>query len=99
MATSEEELIQQANEEMPEERVETVQQALEAYYMNGTYDDITGDVESPYGHVYRLERWLVTSDSQGFTYVSTYETDEEAKKAFDHIDWEYSRWDDEDSDI
>jgi hypothetical protein len=63
--------------------------ALETFYMNGTPDEQGGDVESPTGHYYLVDRWIVITDSQGFKSVETYAT---IKEATDALDKEYSEW-------
>lgn len=66
--------------------------ALEHFYMNGSDDANAGDVESPTGHFYRVHRWIVTTDSQGFNDIETYDTETEAIVAFERIVEEYCQW-------
>jgi hypothetical protein len=65
---------------------------LENLFMNGFADDETGDVDSPTGHVYRVGRWLVHTDSSGFHTVFPYTAEADATEAFARIDTEFSEW-------
>lgn len=65
---------------------------LEEIYMNGFADEVTGDVDSPVNHVYRVGKYLVETLSTGFKYVAEYETTTEAITVFNQIDAEYSTW-------
>lgn len=76
--------------------VETLLDALESFYMNGSADDVSGDVEASCGHFYRVARWIVQTDSQGFHDVSAYADDDKAREAFATLDDRYSQWFDSD---
>ncbi len=76
-----------------ESEVSTLLEALETFYLNGTADEISGDVDSPVGHFYRVDRWIVTTDSQGFHSVWNYATIEAASSEFHRLDEDYSQWD------
>ena len=65
---------------------------LEEIFMNGFADEVSGDVESPMGHFYRVENQIMFTDSQGFSEVSNFKNEETAQKAFMEIDVEYSSW-------
>jgi hypothetical protein len=65
---------------------------LEEVYMNGFADDVTGDVDAPTDHVYRVDNCLVTTDSLGFHYVVWYATSMVAEAVFADIDSEYAEW-------
>jgi hypothetical protein len=97
--TTEKEFIRQAKVDWPElenlGRPATMVDCLDEYYLNGTYDDVSGDVESPTGHFFRIERWIVVTDSQGFRHLEPYPNEEQAKKAFEKLDNEYAEWSDE----
>lgn len=58
--------------------------ACEAFYMNGQADEICGDVET-FGHYYRIDRWIVRADSQGFKEAFTFDTVSQAKRKFQTI--------------
>ncbi len=75
-----------------------VLEACEVYYMNGCYDDLSGDSEAPTGHFYRIHRWIVTTNSQGFRFLDTFDNEDEASKAFKQRDDEYSEWSDQEGD-
>lgn len=62
--------------------------ALEFFYMNGSADEFSGDTDTFY-HFYRVHRWIVTTDSQGFNDIETYDTEDEAIKAFKQHEGEY----------
>jgi hypothetical protein len=70
----------------------TVREACEAYYMSGFADEESGDVEAPTGHFYRVGRYLVTTDSQGFHSWDRYATERDAETAFGDADCEYAEW-------
>ena len=72
--------------------------ACEAYYMNGSYDDIGGDAEAPTGHYYRIHRWIVVTDDHGFQELFTFDNEDEASAAFDKLEKEYLEWGDADDD-
>lgn len=72
--------------------------ALETIYMHGgvSSEDIGGDSEAPTGHFYRIERWIVSVDSQGFKDLTSFDTLAEAEDAFANLEDEFSKWDDDD---
>lgn len=74
--------------------VSTVLEACEAFYMGGCPDDVSGDVEAPCGHFYRVARWIVTTDSQGFTGLDAYQDEHEALEAFERLSEDYQEWND-----
>lgn len=65
---------------------------LEEIYMNGMADEVSGDVDAPSGHFYRVGRYIVFTDSQGFRNLFSYQTTDLAKQDFEYYDREYSRW-------
>ena len=65
--------------------------ALESFYMNGTSDESGGSVDENY-HFYRVHRWIVTTDSQGFSEVETYDTEQEGMDAFQNHERENAQW-------
>lgn len=93
MPTTEQEIIAQAKENFRDadtpEDFNTLLGALEAFYMGGCAEEADGDVDT-YGHFYRVHRWIVWTDSQGFHSVETFDTDDEAEKAFDKYSDEYT---------
>lgn len=66
--------------------------ACEELYLHGFPDEVTGDVDSPTGHVYRIDRWIVTTDSYGFHEIDEYEVEADAKIAFEGYDYDFERW-------
>lgn len=72
--------------------VDTILAACEEWYHNGFAEEVSGDVDAPTGHFYRVNRWIVLTDSQGFQDVFPFDTTEEAEKAFDTLDKEYGEW-------
>lgn len=66
--------------------------ACEAFYGHGVTDEVSGDVEAPTGHFYRVDRWIVTTDSQGFRELDEYETAELAAAVFAERDSTYRAW-------
>jgi len=87
--------IVEARTNWNDKTIETVLEACEANYLNGIYDDVSGDVEAPCGHFYIIERWIVVTDSQGFTNLHWFDNREEAEKAFEKLDEAYAEWDNE----
>jgi hypothetical protein len=71
-------------------------EALEAIYMDGCADQVSGDVEAPTGHFYRVGRQIVETDSQGFKNFNSYTTEAEAEAEFDRLDNLYDEWMDDD---
>lgn len=66
--------------------------ALEFIYMDGCADQVSGDVEAPTGHFYRVGRQIVDTDSRGFHNYNSYTTEAEAEAEFDRLDNLYSEW-------
>jgi hypothetical protein len=52
--------------------VDNLREALECFYLNGFQDEVCGTVESGC-HYYRVSRWIMQTDSQGFHEVFTYQ--------------------------
>lgn len=94
---TEEEFIRQAKLDWEDNEINTLKDALEACYMNGSYDDVSGDAEAPTGHFYAIERWVVTTDNQGHSEVHTFESAEEAEDFFNKLEEEFIEWDDDDA--
>jgi hypothetical protein len=64
--------------------VDNLREALECFYLNGFQDEVCGTVESGC-HYYRVSRWIMQTDSQGFHEVFSYSTPEEAAIEFGKI--------------
>ena len=92
---SEAELIGQAKLDWDEEVIETLKDALEVMYTNGSFDEVGGDVEAPTGHYYQIDRWIVVTDIRGNHTIHTHESIEEAEAAFDELEAEYEAWTDD----
>lgn len=88
--------INQHNSTYPNEPARTILDACEGYYMNGFYDDIGGDVDTAVGHYYRIERFIVRTDTQGFRECDEFHTIAIAKKAFAELETEYNKYDETD---
>lgn len=87
---SEEEFVKQANDAFNDKFCcKDVLEACEEFYGNGAADQVSGDVEIFY-HFYRVHRWIVTADSQGFHELETYDNEAEAIEAFKNHETEYS---------
>jgi len=86
----ESELIAEAQAQ--DSSITTVLEACEYFYMNGCPDEMSGDVESPVGHFYRVARWIVYTDSQGFHELQTCESELDARAHFDVVNQEYDAW-------
>jgi len=75
----------------------SVLDALNAIQGHGFADESSGTVEAPCGHFFRVEHWIVTTDSQGFMSVETFDSIQAAMVAFSERDHEYADWDDDDN--
>lgn len=82
------ELISQARQVFADVTIETALDACEAFYMSGSADEVSGDVDT-YVHFYRVHRWIVRTDSQGFRELDTYNTEADAREAFETLDRYY----------
>lgn len=83
---SESDLIAQAFHDLHEFGVVTVLDACEAYYGHGFSDEQCGTVDYGPGHFYRVARWIVQTDSQGFHYLHEYPSESEAMAAFAQVE-------------
>lgn len=63
--------------------------ACEAFMLNGCADESSGDADT-FGHFYRVHRWIVWTDSQGFHDVETYDNEDEAHEAFEKYESEWA---------
>jgi len=94
---SESEIITQAREAFGDEvfgnspHRSDLEDALESFYMNGTSDGSGGDVDHDH-HFYRVHRWIVVTNSQGFHTIETYDSEQEAIDAFENHEREESEW-------
>lgn len=59
--------------------------ALETFYGHGFPDDQLGDADGPVGHVYRVDRWLVSTDEHGNHDVQEYDTEAAAVEMMDNL--------------
>ena len=75
---SEERLIHQAQRDYAGYGIETLVDALDMIWGNGFADGEAGEADR-YGHCFRVSRWLLWTDSQGFKSVEAYRTDTEAE--------------------
>jgi hypothetical protein len=73
-------------------KVESLIQALEDFYCNGFADEVSGDVDCDTGHFYRVDRWIVTTDSQGFHDIWSFNDIPEARREFQRLEKEYAEW-------
>ncbi|HEY1249205.1 MAG TPA: hypothetical protein VGE97_09475 [Nitrososphaera sp.] len=89
---TEQEFITQAKLDWEDSEINDIEDALEACYQNGSYDDIGGDVEAPTGHYYKIDQWIVVTDNQGFHKITEWPTVEDAEKHFDELEKEYEKW-------
>ncbi len=99
---SEKEFVEQAILDCPEDSSNLefhdpeyfgVLDACELYYMNGCFDELSGDSEAPTGHFYRIHRFIVTTFSDGSRYLNTLDNEDEATKEFKELEGIYSEWD------
>lgn len=98
MPASEYQIIKEAQENYGETGIETLLDALEAFYLSGCPDEQSGEVEAPTGHFYRIDRWIVITDNQGFKEVLEFPYEQRAKEDFEEMCGEYVEWADEDAD-
>jgi hypothetical protein len=96
MRKTEADIIAEAQEIGPfEEKIGqpgTLLAALEHFYGNDSTDEQSGDVEAPTGHFYRVDRWIVQTDSAGFNSIYTYDTEDEAKLEFVKMENDFDVW-------
>lgn len=85
-------LIREYNNDFPDEPARTILEACEGYYMNGSYDDIGGDVDTSVGHYYRIGVFIVRTDTQGFHECDEFHTEDIAIKAFNELEQEYNKY-------
>lgn len=94
--TYEYEIIAQANEmigaENTDHHVSTILDACETIYGHGFADDTSGDVEAPSGHFYRVSRWIVRTDTQGFKTLESFTIESAARDAFAVLEREFAKW-------
>lgn len=64
----------------------------ESCFGNGVADYVSGDVESPTGHYYRVECNVIVTDSYGFTCLYAYSSIDKARQAVDYLDSRYEQW-------
>jgi hypothetical protein len=83
-------LIEDARKSLDDPSIATVLDACEAFYLNGCADEMAGDVDAG-GHYYRVDRWIVRTDSQGFHYLDPYPTVEQAERAFSILSSDFDR--------
>jgi hypothetical protein len=60
--------------------------ALEAFYMNSFSDQEGGNADYGLGHRYRVDRWVMWTNSQGFHSIEAFQTDTLAEQAMDSYD-------------
>ncbi len=101
---SEQEFVDQAMEDFPDYfahpndlRARDVLEACECYYLSGFSDGISGDSEAPTGHFYRIHRWIVITDSQGFRDLDTFDNEDVAAAEFERLDIEYAEWENDEN--
>ena len=80
---SEHEIIEQARTDLGETHIETLEDALEAFWGHGFHDSQCGATDEPSGHCFRVHRWLLWTDDFGFTEVSTFDSEAEAQTELD----------------
>lgn len=91
--TTEAQLVAQAIEAFGEWiGIHSALDACETYWGNGASDEHDGDVEAPCGHFYRVDRWIVTTDTQGLKSIEEYANCMDAHDAFDALQHDYSEW-------
>lgn len=71
---------------------------LETVYLDGCADDVIGDVDA-LGHYYRVGRYIVQTDSQGFHEVFTFDTLEAARHKWQEIEAAYTLYDTDDDEV
>jgi hypothetical protein len=89
---TEKELLDLARTNLGEANIDNVKDAVLAFHGHGGADATTGEVEAPTGHVIRVDRWIVVTDSEGFSELEEYESADQALVAFADYDDEYSEW-------
>lgn len=88
-------LIALARTNLGEKNIDNVKDAVLAFHGHGVADDVTGDVEASCGHVIRVDRFIVTTNDQGFTDLVEYADTSLACAAFAESEDEYADWSDD----
>ena len=65
---------------------------LEDVQLNGFADEQTGDVDAPDGHIYRVDRWTVRTDTRGFRLAEDHGSAEKARAIFSAYEGAYADW-------
>ena len=66
--------------------------SYESVFLDGMADSVSGDVEAPTGHFYRVNAGIVITDSRGFHYGYLYANEADAMRVFDILEAEYVDW-------
>jgi hypothetical protein len=90
-STTKQEMVARGRELDPD--VKTILDALEAVYGNGFADAVSGNVDAPTGHFYRIDRWIVITDERGFHEVWNFGSIHEAMQDYVKLDEEFAEWD------
>lgn len=61
-------------------------------YGRGWYDEIGGDVDSPFGWYGRAGKWIITADGNGFVYGRKQRSEDAAKRIIDNLEEQYGKW-------
>lgn len=70
--------------------IDSLLDALESFYLCGFHDDVCGTVETGC-HYYRVSRWIVQTDSQGFHEIFSHDSEKEAVIEFGKIQFAVDR--------
>ena len=92
MKMAEEEFVRQAKLDWEDSEINSIEDALEACYMNGDYDEVGGDAEAPTGHYYQIDHWIVKCDNKGNKTVEAYENETQAEEAFELLERDFTKW-------
>lgn len=89
---TEDEFVAKCNSDLSTSGIESVLDACEEYYGSGFTDASAGETECPTGHFYRVDRWIVQTDSLGFRELNTFDSEADAIKEFENLQAQYDAW-------
>lgn len=73
--------------------------ALEEVWLDGMADESTGNVDSPWGHVFRVHSALVHTDSLGFVTGWRYADEATAERVMAGEATAYAEWCDDEGEV
>lgn len=88
-------LIELVRENLGDDSIDNVKDAITALWGHGSCDAGSGDMQAPSGHFIRQDRWIVLTNVQGVETLEEYDTVEDAERAYAAYEDAYADWADE----